>query len=89
MSVRRRPVPHEAEARLPVGGMRMGRRESDICRGGRRIGEIATFADEDAPDGPLYSVLVMTDTGARFQVFSPSELLLRMIPPAGSHPRFI
>ena len=49
--------------------------QSDIYRGGRRIGEIATLADEGAPDGPLYSVLLHTDPIARFRVSSPSELL--------------
>ena len=60
--------------------------QSDIYRGGRRIGEIATLADEGAPDGPLYSVLLHTDPIARFRVSSPSELLPRVVERVNSHP---
>ncbi|MCY4485708.1 MAG: hypothetical protein OXF11_01125 [Deltaproteobacteria bacterium] len=60
-----------------------------IHRGGRIIGEIATFADEGAPDGPLYSVLILTDPCARFRVSSPSELLPRVVEHVNSSPRFL
>ena len=62
---------------------------SNIYRGGRRIGEIATFADDGAPDGPLYSVFIMTDPGARFRVSSPSDLLPRVVEHVKSNPRFL
>jgi|GEM_PF-4761117 len=62
---------------------------SDIYRGGRRIGEIATIADDGAPEGPLYSVLLMTDPIARFRVSPPSELLPRVVEHVNSNPCFV
>lgn len=62
---------------------------SHILRGGRNIGEIATFADNGAPEGPLYSVLIKTLPGARFQVSNPSELLPRVIEHVNSNPTFM
>ena len=61
---------------------------SYIHRGGRRIGEITTFADAGAPDGPLYSVFIMTLPGVRFQVSDPSELLPRVIEHVNSNTNF-
>ncbi len=63
--------------------------QSDIYRGGRRIGEIATIADDGAPEGPLYSVLLMTDPIARFRVSPPSELLPRVVEHVNSNPCFV
>ena len=63
--------------------------QSDIHRGGRCIGEIATLADAGAPDGALYSVLIMTDPVAQFRVSDPSELLPRVIERVKANPNFI
>lgn len=62
--------------------------QSDIHRGGRRIGEIATLADAGAPDGALYSVLIESDPVAQFRVSDPSELLPRVIERVQANPRF-
>ncbi len=62
--------------------------QSDIHRGGRRIGEIATLADDGAPDGPLYSVLIDLHPRAQFRVSHPSELLPRVVERVHSHPQF-
>ena len=62
--------------------------QSDIRRGGRRIGEIATLADAGAPDGALYSVLIESDPVAQFRVSDPSELLPRVIERVQANPRF-
>ncbi len=62
---------------------------SHIHRGGRRIGEIATLADAGAPDGALYSVLILSDPVSQFRVSDPSELLPRVIKRVRANPHFI
>ncbi len=62
--------------------------QSDIYRGGSRIGEIATFADDGAPDGPLYSVCIPFHPDPHFRVSYPSELLPRIVERVKSHPHF-
>ena len=62
---------------------------SAIHRGGRCIGEIATLADAGAPDGALYSVLILSDPAAQFRVSDPSELLPRVIERVRANPNFI
>ena len=62
--------------------------QSDIHRGGRRIGEIATLADAGAPGGVLYSVFIEFHPDGQFRVSDPSELLPRVIERVQSHPHF-
>lgn len=62
--------------------------QSDIHRGGRRIGEIATLADDGAPGGPLYSVCIDFHPEGPFRVSDASELLPCVIERVRSHPHF-
>ena len=62
--------------------------QSDIYRGGRRVGQIATLADDGAPDGALFSVCIHFHPDGRFRVSDPSELLPRVIECVKSHPHF-
>ena len=63
--------------------------QSDIYRGGRRIGEIATMADAGAPDGALYSVALFSSPVAQFDVCDPSELLPRIVERVLANPNFV